>query len=148
MSKTISPKYLLIAAVFVVSALALTACGSAGANTPDVVEVQVTLTEFAFESSITTFEVGVPYRFVITNKGAIPHELMIIPKLDKSASDADMEAIDELALAVVEEDELPAGATATLDYTFTEPADSGKLEFACYLPGHYESGMYLPITVR
>ncbi|MCF6278307.1 MAG: hypothetical protein L3J16_06120 [Anaerolineales bacterium] len=181
-----SPKFLLVAALFTVSAIVLTACGSAPAEQPqesvsaqsdasetgasvsesDVVEVQVTLTEFAFEASQTTFEVGVPYRFTVTNSGMLPHEMMIIPKLDESITgisadggdpgammDNDnegelMEIIDGYALVVVEEDDLGAGATATFDYTFTEPAELGQLEFACYVPGHYEAGMSLPITVK
>ncbi len=52
-----------------------------------------------------------------------------------------------MALGMIEEDDMPAGATGTLDLTFTEPAEAGKLEFACHVPGHYEAGMKLPITV-
>jgi len=59
-----------------------------------------------------------------------------------------MEAMDEMALAMIEEDELPSGATKTLDYTFTEPAPDGTLEFVCHVEGHYEAGMRLPITVK
>jgi len=62
--------------------------------------------------------------------------------------DMDMEAMDEMALAMIEEDELTPGATKTLDYTFTEPASTGDLEFVCHVEGHYEAGMKLPITVK
>jgi len=53
-----------------------------------------------------------------------------------------------MALAYVEEDELPPGAIQTMDYTFTEPAPAGSLELDCHIEGHYEAGMVLPITVQ
>jgi hypothetical protein len=40
-----------------------------------------------------------------------------------------------------------AGATWSVDYTFTKQ-NSGTLELACYLPGHYEAGMHQAITVQ
>lgn len=40
--------------------------------------------EFSIDSSVTIFEVSVPYRFTVVNKGMMPHELMPIPQLDAS----------------------------------------------------------------
>lgn len=128
-----------------VTAMILTACGSQSAS--GVVEVKVSMTEFAFESPLTEFQTGVTYRFVVTNNGAIPHEFMIISPM-QNASDMTMEELDEMALVVVEEDDFPSGATQTVEYTFTEAAPAGSLEFACHTPGHYEAGMKLPITVE
>lgn len=48
---------------------------------PTRVDVVVTATEFGFKAAQTTFQVGVPYRFIVTNKGAIPHEAMLMPVL-------------------------------------------------------------------
>lgn len=127
------------------SALALVACGGNAGNKP--VDVKVTLKEFAIESSITDFRVGVPYHFVVTNAGEEPHEIMLMEPMENSTG-MSMEEMDSMALAHVEEDDLPPGGTATFDYTFTQPAASGKLEFACHIQGHYESGMKLPITVE
>ncbi len=64
-------------------------------------EVQVTLTDFGIESSLSAFEVGQPYRFVITNSGALDHEFMIIEPL-MPGMEMSMEEMDEIALAVVE----------------------------------------------
>lgn len=58
-----------------------------------------------------------------------------------------MAQLDKMALATVEEDDLHPGQTTTLDYTFRKPYRSGTLQFACHLPGHYEFGMRLAITV-
>ncbi|MDP1715729.1 MAG: hypothetical protein Q8L41_13390 [Anaerolineales bacterium] len=49
---------------------------------------------------------------------------------------------------MIEADELPLGATVSFDYTFTEPASAGSLEFACHVEGHYEAGMKQSIIVR
>ena len=75
---------------------------------------------------------------------------MVMPPLmeDHMGMEMDMHELDEQALAMVPASDLPAGATATFDYTFTEAAPNGTLEFACHTPGHYETGMKLPIVVK
>ena len=132
--------------VLVVGVLALSACGGGGnSNT-----VTITLTDFGIESSRTTFEVGVPYHFVVTNEGQVEHEIMLMAPLtaDQMMMNMDMEQMDAMALAHVEAADLPKGATAEFDYTFTEPAPAGTLEFSCHIAGHYEAGMKLAITVQ
>lgn len=131
--------------VLIAAGLLLTACGGQRAT-----EVKITLTEFGINSSMTDFQTGVPYHFVVTNEGAVEHEIMIMPPLmeDQMGMAMDMGELDKMALAMIEADKLPAGATASFDYTFTEAAPAGTLEFACHTPGHYEQGMKLPITVK
>lgn len=129
----------------VAAALLIAACS--GQDSGETVEVQVTLTEFGFEASLTDFKVGVPYRFVVTNTGAVNHEFMIMAPLTGEDMGMDMHELDETALAMIEEDQLPSGATMSFEYTFIESTDEGSLEFACHTPGHYEAGMKLPITV-
>jgi len=133
--------FLVLAAV-----LALTACGGAGGKSGPV-EVNVTLTELAFKSSLTDFQVGVTYKFVLTNDGALAHDFAIMPVMDQS-SGMDIEEIHKNALVVVTAEDFPSGATQTVEFTFTKPAASGELEFACHTPGHYDAGMRLPITVK
>lgn len=130
--------------LLVVAVLIITACGAQS----DSNEVTITLTDFGIESSRDTFEIGVPYQFVVTNEGAVNHEIMIMAPLTEDQMMMDMEAMDEMALAMIEEDELTPGTTKTLDYTFTDPAAAGELEFVCHVEGHYEAGMRLPITVK
>jgi len=137
---------LLITTVLITSSLLLSACGSS--TKPDgPVDVEVTLTEFGIESSLDTFEIGVPYHFIITNEGAVNHELMIMEPM-MPGMDMTMEEMDAMALAFVEEDDLAPSITQTLDYTFTEPAPAGSLELGCHIEGHYEAGMVLPIIVK
>lgn len=133
--------------VLLVVSVVLAACGAPQGSSN---EVTVTLTEFGFESSRTSFEVGVPYRFVVTNEGVVEHEIMIMPPLteEQMAMEMDMHELDELALVAVEAENLQSGDTTSFEYTFTEPVSDGSLEFACHVEGHYEAGMKLPITVK
>lgn len=133
-----------LAAPAVTAAMTGTAPAATAAVT--ATEVQVTLSETKIESSLTTFSTGVPYHFVVTNEGTVEHELMIIPPVKPGQVSATQ--MDKMALAHIEEADLPAKAKQTLDFTFTKPAPAGTLEFACHLPGHYEAGMKLPITVK
>ncbi len=125
-------------------AVLLAACGARS----DSGQVTVTLTEFGMASSQASFEVGVPYHFVVTNQGAINHEIMLMAPTMADQMGMTMEGMDKMALAKIAADDLPPGATRTFDYTFTEPAATGALEFSCHLSGHYEAGMKLPITVK
>lgn len=98
-------------------------------------DINVTLSEFLFASSQETFKAGTPYRFVLRNTGSVAHEWAVVPR----------GARDEAALLIeVEEDDLPPGAAVVQTFTFPGP---GKYDFACFMAGHYESGMKLPVTV-
>lgn len=124
-------------------AVALAACSGSAPKQP--VTITVTAKDFSFEASQTTFQVGVPYHFVVTNKGTVQHEFMII-KPEPAGTDSTQ--LDSEAIVHIEEDDLNPGETHSIDYTFTKPYPSGTLEIACHMPGHYENGMHLPIEVK
>ena len=84
---------------------------------PELIEVQITLTDFGIESPLSTFEVGQSYHLVINNQGALNHELMVMEPM-MGGMEMSMEEMDEMALAMIEEDDLPPGSTQTLDITF------------------------------
>jgi uncharacterized protein (DUF305 family)/uncharacterized cupredoxin-like copper-binding protein len=115
-------------------------------GSPVATEVEVTLSEFAVASTFTEFRVGQPYRFVVTNEGAIPHEFMILPWME-GIGQKDMETLDAAALVMIHEHDLPPGVTRTVEVTFSQPVSVGDLELVCAVPGHYDAGMTLPITV-
>lgn len=130
----------------ITASLALAACG-APASPPQTVEV--TLTEFGIQSTLTTFQAGQTYQFVVTNGGTVNHEFVIFPAgalmegHDMQSSEHDMTG----ALLHIPQDELAPGATVTVEYTFALAHPLGALEFACHLPGHYEAGMFTPIAI-
>jgi uncharacterized cupredoxin-like copper-binding protein len=110
---------------------------------PGSLVVRVTLADFTVASSITDFRVGVPYYFVVANRGPSVHEFMIMPvKPDGSPLPADVQYKDKL----IEIEQIAPGATLTINYLFS-PATVGRYEIACLMRGHYEAGMKLPIAV-
>jgi uncharacterized cupredoxin-like copper-binding protein len=138
-------KFRKVLAVLFFAGLLLTACG----GQQQVTEIQITVKEFGIESSMTDFQVGVPYHFVVTNAGTVNHEIMIMPPLskDQMGMGMDMGTMDQMALAMISADNLTPGTTQSFDLTFKDAASAGTLEFACHTPGHYEANMKLPITV-
>lgn len=113
---------------------ALGGCGPETRRGDQPVNVSITLSEFDFTSSRTTFEAATPYRFVLRNTGGVAHEWAVVPR----------GATDETGLLIeVEEDELRPGATVVKTFAFPEP---GEYDFACFMAGHYEAGMKLQIT--
>ncbi len=160
--------------LLLMTAFILAACGSAGneqSNTSDAVEVQITLTEYGVESSVSVFEVGVPYHFTVVNEGEEEHEIMLMPQMSTGEMLALMEGNDHeddgdshdegeddyahdmlmeegVVLAAVEAHDLQPGESASFEYTFTAKTGFGEIEFACHLEGHYEEGMFLPMWVQ
>lgn len=116
--------------------LVLGGCIGAGEPAHDAArEVTITMSEFHFSSSKEVFQPGVTYRFILKNVGETPHEWAVVPRGAEDERDL---------LFEVEEEDLPSGALVTREFTFPE---AGEYDFACFMPGHYEGGMVLPVTV-
>ena len=107
-------------------------------------QVKITLADNTIEASQTTFQVGVPYTFVITNSGRHAHNFNINPPVSVAGS-LD-EALNKALLAVPQE-QLGVGATATAEFTFPDSAAGQLMEFSCLIRRHYEDGMHVDITV-
>lgn len=101
-------------------------------------EIAVELGEFYVDPSTTTLQAGVEYTFVVTNVGVLIHEMVIEPAgaVDEPFEKGDMES---------EIEDIDPGETATLTWTFDEP---GAYQLSCHIPGHFESGMVIEITVE
>jgi uncharacterized cupredoxin-like copper-binding protein len=87
---------------------------------------------------------GQTVRLVMTNTGAVLHELVIGTKPELEAHAALM-----LKFPGMEHDEpymahVPAGKTAEIIWTFNRP---GNFDFACLIAGHYQAGMVGRIAV-
>jgi uncharacterized cupredoxin-like copper-binding protein len=107
-------------------------------------QVDITLADNTIDASITTFQVGVPYTFVITNAGQHAHNFNINPPVSVAGS---LEGALNSALLAVPQNQLGAGQTATVEFTFPETAAGQLLEFSCLIRRHYEDGMKVDITV-
>ncbi len=107
-------------------------------------QVTVTLADNTINASTTTFKVGVPYTFVITNTGRHAHNFNINPPVSVAGS------LDEAlnkALLSVPQQQLGVGKSATATFTFPASAAGQLLEFSCLIRQHYEDGMHVDITV-
>ena len=107
-------------------------------------QVTVTLADNTIDASTTTFQVGVPYTFVITNNGRHAHNFNINPPISVAGS---LDAALNSALLAVPQEQLGVGATATAEFTFPDSAAGQLLEFSCLIRRHYEDGMHVDITV-
>ena len=107
-------------------------------------QVTVTLADNTIDASTTTFQVGVPYTFVIKNAGRHAHNFNINPPVSVAGS---LDQALNSALLAVPQEELGVGATATIDFTFPDSAAGQLLEFSCLIRRHYEDGMHIDISV-
>lgn len=138
----------MIAALLFLAACApsasVTNSGASGQSAAGATEVDVTLGDYTIQSSLTTFKVGVPYKFVIINNGNHQHNFNINTPVDKTGS---VDASLNSALLSVSQDKLPIGGGTQVVYTFPASAAGQDLEFSCLIRLHYEKGMRLAITV-
>jgi uncharacterized cupredoxin-like copper-binding protein len=88
---------------------------------------------------------GEQVRFNIRNVGVLEHEFVIGDKAENAehakmmAEMPDMKHNDANAVTIA------AGKSATLVWRFSK---AGAFEFACLIPGHYESGMHGVVNVK
>jgi len=107
-------------------------------------QVDITLADNTIDSSLTTFQVGVPYTFIINNTGRHPHNFNISTPVAQAGS---LDAALKSALLAVPREQLGPSASLTVQYTFPESAAGQQLEFSCLIQRHYSDGMWLGITV-
>lgn len=119
-------------------ALVIVGCGSS-TSTSGSHKIDVTLSEFKIETSVSTFQPGTAYQFSVTNTGKTDHEFMIMPSSEGAMNGMPMSDMDKMALATI--DTIHPGETKTLSVTFPSSSAGTQPEFVCYLPGHYEAGM-------
>jgi uncharacterized cupredoxin-like copper-binding protein len=97
-----------------------------------------------YEPSQIVAKKGETIRIVVTNTGETDHEFI----LDEMAKNAEHKALMEKFPEMEHEDpnalRLAPGKSGEIVWTFT---NAGEFEFACLIPGHYESGMHGPVKV-
>lgn len=88
---------------------------------------------------------GETIRFVVKNSGVVKHEFVLgtIKELNEHA--ALMKKFPEMEHEDPNQLGVDPGKTGELIWQFTK---SGKFDFACLQPGHYEAGMHGQVAVR
>lgn len=132
--------------------------------------VTITMRDNLYEPESLSVTAGEIVRFVIVNEGELLHEFnigtaamhaehqeemammmdhgMLTPTGMKDMSEMDHAEMEGMDMDDMKHDDpnsvlVAPGTTAELVWKFTEPTE---LEFACNVPGHYESGMAGPIN--
>ncbi|KMK67561.1 copper-binding protein [Puniceibacterium sp. IMCC21224] len=92
------------------------------------------------------FEIGQgeTIRFNVMNMGELEHEF-VLDSVEGNAEHKEMMAAMDMEHDDPNSIRLDTGASGEVLWTFS---NAGTFEFACLIPGHYESGMHGPINVR
>ncbi|MEK0163132.1 copper-binding protein [Phaeobacter sp. JH20_36] len=111
-------------------------------------EVAVTMMEtddgeMLFEPSSFSFVKNETVKFVITNAGELEHEF-VLDTAERNVRHKAMMAEMEMEHDDPNSVRLDPGASGEVIWTFS---NAGTFEFACLIPGHYESGMHGPVAV-
>jgi uncharacterized cupredoxin-like copper-binding protein len=113
-------------------------------------EIEITMRDSRFDPSNVTVERDETVTFRFVNRGSLEHEALIGSSKeqraheramndDEDASDHGGHAGDEHLVTV------KPGKSATLEHRFTE---TGTTLIGCHVPGHYDAGMKLKVTVK
>jgi uncharacterized cupredoxin-like copper-binding protein len=128
-----------------VLALTLAACGGTSATSTAPKTITVNLTEFQFQPTDITANVGQPIKLVLKNNGTVLHDLVSMDakvevKAEHGAEHAMPGMADPALHAAVE-----PGKQSTLEFTATAP---GTYTFYCTESGHQEAGMAGKLIVK
>jgi uncharacterized cupredoxin-like copper-binding protein len=88
---------------------------------------------------------GALVRLVLKNAGQLRHEIPIDSFENNARHKAEMEKSPDMAHAEPNGRQVEPGQSAELLWRFT---NAGTFEYACLIPGHYESGMKGVIVVK
>ena len=112
-----------------------------------VVQISMTETEdgqMLFEPRTLEFAKGETIKLVITNKGEIEHEF-VMDTYEENQQHKEMMAKFDMEHDDPNSVRLDAGGAAEIVWTFS---NEGRFQFACLIPGHYESGMHGALDVN
>ena len=88
---------------------------------------------------------GDQVRFVLQNKGALPHEFRLATVKDNDEHAAMMRDMPDMKHHEANAVSLDPGKSTEIVWRFTQ---AGSFEFACLIPGHREAGMHGTVTVK
>ena len=98
-----------------------------------------------FSPDSFTVRQGETVRLVMTNTGAVLHELVLGNKKELDEHAALMVKFPNMEHEEPYMAHVPAGKTGEIIWTFNRPGD---FDFACLVAGHYQSGMVGKIKVN
>jgi len=112
-------------------------------RTIDVIMRETDDGDMVFEPMQFDIKQGETIRFNVMNKGELEHEF-VVDTVDGNSKHKELMAAMDMEHDDPNSVRLDAGQSGEVIWNF---ANAGAFEFACLIPGHYESGMHGPITV-
>lgn len=108
--------------------------------------VKVNMTDaMLFSPSSINAKRGETVRFVVTNSGKLKHEMVIGSMSDLKKHAEMMRKMPEMEHAEENMVSVAPGKSGELIWKFSA---SGKVDFACLQPGHFEAGMKGKVAVK
>jgi uncharacterized cupredoxin-like copper-binding protein len=136
----------------VVAAVVAVGCGRGGVDGSGAAGsvVEVAMIDVAFEPAEVTVPAGQEVTFRFRNEGALLHEAVIGTAEDQAAHAGGMASTGEhdgMDHGGSEDPtvQLGSGESGDLVHVFDEPGD---YLIGCHVPGHYEAGMVMAVTVE
>lgn len=126
-------------------ALAMSACASQSGTVDAPRRVDVVMTDdLRFDPDSISVTEGETVLFAVSNPTALDHEFVIGDSGEQAHHAEEMMSGDGMMHDEEGAIGLAPGASKELVYTF---AESGDLEIACHVDGHYDAGMRGDVTV-
>jgi uncharacterized cupredoxin-like copper-binding protein len=111
--------------------------------------VEIVMKDDAGKMSFTPDKIDVKegdqVKFVLKNTGVVDHEFLIDTVTNNAQHKLEMEKNPDMLHEEPNGARLKPGATKEILWRFSK---AGTFEFACLLPGHYESGMKGVVAIK
>lgn len=121
------------------------AAGKAGSASQATRTVNVVaLDTMRFEPSNIRVQAGETIRFMVTNKGKLPHEFVIGTAMEQKQHEEMMQKMPNMKHEDENAVSLAPGETKTLVWQFGQADD---VQMGCHVPGHYPAGMVSKVSV-
>lgn len=139
-----NPKIAVAALVF---ALGATACSNTEPAPQADSEVDVVMTDNAFEPRELAVVAGETVTFKFANNGSLAHDAFIGDAAAQNEHGESMDSSEDMEGHNMDGGDallIEPGETGELTYTFEK---AGEIIIGCHQPGHYEAGMKSTVTV-
>ncbi len=112
-------------------------------------QIEIAMTEFAFEPVSVSVAPGEMVEFVVTNDGSIEHEFRLTNQagIDEHLASGHEGHEDETASDAQDANLITVMPGETKTLTVTIPDDDSVTKIACLIPGHYEAGMVADLAL-
>ncbi len=127
--------------ILLAASLLLSACGGSAASGGNTTQLNVKMSEFAFDPTTFTVPAGAKVNLTLTNTGSVTHSFVIMKQGTKASTPFSASDQSNIYWST----NVDAGKTANV--SFTAPSQPGNYEVVCDIAGHLEAGMQATLTV-